>query len=72
MSHLSKENLIKSIKFIKEGQGVDNLYIGPFKKIKSLIEKFHFNLDEITKNNKDVYNQEILVSIVAKKYNDVV
>ena len=41
--------------------------MGKYSKIKTLIEKFHFELDDILNMKHDVFNQEILVNIVAKK-----
>ena len=46
--------------------GTDNLYMGSYKNIKALIEKFHFELDDILNMNKEIYNQEYLVNIIAE------
>lgn len=60
-----------NIKFIKYmDEGTDNLYMGSLKKIKPLIEKFHFKLDNILNMNKKIFHQEYLVNIVAKEFND--
>ena len=59
-----------NINFINEGLGCDNLYMGRYNKIKALIEKFHFKLDDILNMNKEVSNQELLVNIIAKQYNE--
>lgn len=45
-------------------EGTDNLYMGRCNKIKTLIKRFHYNLDDILDMNK-VCNQELLVNIVA-------
>lgn len=56
----------KDIKFIvNAGIGSDNLYMGNYNKIKALIEKFHFNLDDILNKYKYLSHQEYLVNIVA-------
>lgn len=61
-NNLDNEN----IQFIKHGVvGTDNLYMGRYNKIKALIEKFHFKLDDILNMNKNIFNQEFLVNIVA-------
>lgn len=59
----------KNIKFIKPDNtdGVDNLYIGTTKNIKTLINEFHFNLDEIIKNHNKIFHQEHLVNIIASE-----
>ena len=69
--HFIKDNLnTKNIPFIFYNKpGTDNLYMGEYKKIKSLIEYFHFKLDDILNTNKDFENQEILVNIIANNYN---
>ena len=66
-----KNNLnSKNIEFIKDNCGCDNLYIGRYNKIKILIEKFHFNLDDILKAYPNINIQENLVYLVAKELND--
>ena len=63
-----KDNLnVKDIRFIKyETAGTDNLYIGKYNKMKTLIKKFHFELDDVLKLDKEIVHQEILVNLVAK------
>ena len=57
----------KNIQFIKYNtHGTDNLYMGKYNKIKTLIEKFHFKLDYILNMNKKIYHQEYLVNIIAE------
>lgn len=51
---------------IKDSYGTDNLYLGRYKKIKALIKKFHFELDDILNMNKNIYHQEYLVNIIAE------
>ena len=58
------------IRFIKYNcEGTDNLYMGRCNKIKTLIKRFHYNLDDILDTNKFSIvrqnNQELLVNIVA-------
>lgn len=55
------------IKFIKGNNtvGVDNLYSGSVKNVKTLIEKFYFGLDYIISLYPEIGNQECLVPIVA-------
>ena len=58
----------KNIQFIKyKVPGTDNLYMGRYNKIKSLIEKFNFKLDNILNINKEIIIQEYLVNIIAEK-----
>lgn len=45
---------------------VDNLYLGPPKKIKLLTEKFYFHLDDILKIYNKVEHQEFLVYLISK------
>ena len=61
----------KKIKFIQNMKpGVDNLYIGGLKNIKTLIEHFHFKLDQILNlkiiKRKKIFNQEYLVPIITE------
>ena len=57
----------KNIQFIQyKTDGTDNLYLGRYNKIKALIEKFHFKLDDILNMNKTIYHQEYLVNIIAE------
>ena len=46
--------------------GTDNLYMGKYNKINTLIEKFHFKLDDILNINKKIFHQEYLVNIIAE------
>ena len=39
--------------------------MGRYNKIKALIEKLHFKLDDILNMNKNIYHQEYLVNIIA-------
>ena len=61
------ENLnTNDIQFIEYGKfGTDNLYMGSIDKITDLIERFHFNLDDILDKHNKIYNQEFLVNFVA-------
>lgn len=54
---------IPDIRFIKGNNtvGVDNLYMGSVKNVKTLIEKFHFELDYILSLYPEQRNQECLV-----------
>jgi hypothetical protein len=63
-----KNNLDKkNIQFIKHKTcGTDNLYMGKYNKIKALIEKFHFKLDDILNINEKIFHQEFLVNIIAE------
>lgn len=57
----------KKIQFLKNKLiGTDNLYMGTYNKIKVLIEKFHFKLDDILNLNKKIFHQEFLVNIIAE------
>ena len=69
LNFIEKNLSTKNIKFIQgiNSKGVDNLYIGRSNNIKKLIEKFHFNLDEIINENKKIFHQEYLVNILANK-----
>lgn len=57
------------ISFIKYNcEGTDNLYMGRCNKIKTLIKRFHYNLDDILDTDKSINaikNQELIVNIVA-------
>ena len=46
--------------------GTDNLYIGKYFKIKTLISKFNFELDDILNNFKHIKHPELLVNFIAK------
>jgi len=62
-NNLDNEN----IKFIQyKVPGTDNLYMGKYNKTKELIDKFHFELDNILSMNKSIYHQEYLVNIIAE------
>lgn len=67
-----KNNLYKeNIEFISYNvPGTDNLYMGRYNKVKDLIYKFHFKLDDILNMNKNIYHQEYLVNYVANPYKD--
>lgn len=79
-TYINEENIIQFIKnnldnnniqFIKyKCAGTDNLYIGKYNKIKALVEKFHFNLEDILIMNENIIHQELLVNIIAKQYED--
>lgn len=57
----------KNIQFIRyQTTGTDNLYLGRYNKIKALIEKFHFKLDDVLDTHGGIYNQELLVNIIAE------
>ena len=57
----------KKIQFLKNKLiGTDNLYMGTYNKIKVLIEKFHFKLDDILNLNKKIFHQEFLFNIIAE------
>ena len=57
----------KNIQFIiNDKPGCDNLYIGKYNKIKTLIERFHFNLEDIINTDKNMGNQEKYVCYIAK------
>ena len=62
-----KNNLAnENIQFLKHNVvGTDNLYMGKYDKIKSLIDRFHFNLDDILDINKKICHQEFLVNIIS-------
>ena len=61
----------KNIQFINyKTIGTDNLYMGKCNKIKALIEKFHFKLDDILNIDKKIFHQEFLVNTIAEQYND--
>tara|TARA_B100000886_G_scaffold321418_1_gene263595 strand:+ start:240 stop:1169 length:930 start_codon:yes stop_codon:yes gene_type:complete len=75
--NINETNIIKfiennlnnnNINFIQYNTcGTDNCYMGNFKKMKALIERFHFKMDEILNANKKIYFQEFLVNIIAKQ-----
>ena len=67
-----KNNLdTNTIQFIQYNiAGTDNLYLGKYNKINHLIEKFHFQLDDILKLDEKIFHQEILVNMVAKTINE--
>lgn len=44
-----------------EAYGIDNIYIGNVRLMKTLTKKFHHCLDEILKKCPEIYNQEFLV-----------
>jgi len=46
-------------------KGVDNLYMGGVDKIKTLVDQFYFELDNITTLFPNVYSQEFLVPVVS-------
>lgn len=75
-SDIDEEKVIKFIKnnlntnkieFIKyKCPGTDNLYLGRCEKIMQLIEKFHFELDDILEKKYKFSFQELLVNIVEE------
>lgn len=68
-NNLNNQNIkfIQCLKF-----RTDNCYMGPLNKIKLLVNKFHFELDNILKSNinKKIIAQELLVNIVANNINN--
>ena len=59
------------ISFYKDREkGCDNLYMGKCKEMMFLIKNFHYKLDSILRNNRNIFHQEFLVHIVANVINN--
>lgn len=78
--HFNEKTIIKfinnnlnrqDIKFIKRNNtiGVDNIYMGSVNNIEKLIEKFHFELENIVNLYPETKNQECLVPKLSNSMN---